>query len=305
MFESTQIKVSVVMITYGHEKFIREAVESIISQKCNFEIELIIGNDASPDNTDEIIKNILKVNPNSYKIKYFNHKKNIGFMENHIFVLKQVKGDYIAICEGDDYWIDDLKLQKQFDFLEINQDYGMVFHDCKMLYEETNELKDSGVVENIENREYSRLEIFEKWIIPTGSVFFRTNQLNEDLYKIYRNKRALFGDTYTNLFVSRNKKIYGFKNKMSVYRIHKGGLTSANINAINKHTNFITHWKFILDCFGNQFFNEKMKFRFSETYFNLARLYYAKKNIIFLKYFIMSFYYHKRTFFTLLSKKIQ
>ena len=305
MIKCAQIKVSVVMITYGHQKFIRQAIESIISQKCNFEMELIIGNDASPDNTDSIIKSILTENPNSHRIKYFNHKKNIGFMENHIFVLNQAKGKYIAICEGDDYWTDSQKLQKQYDFLEKNLDFGMVFHDCKMFYQETNELKNSGVVESIENREYSRLEIFEKWIIPTGSVFFRTDQINEDLYKIYRNKKALFGDTYTNLFVSKNKKIYGFKDKMSVYRIHKGGLTSANTDPITKYTNFLIHWKFIFDCFGNDFFTEKMKFRFSETHFNLARMYYQNKKIIFIKHFGLSFYYNKNTFIKLVQKKLK
>lgn len=304
MLESAQIKVSVVMITYGHEKFIRDAIESIISQTCNFEIELIIGNDASPDNTDSVIKSILEGNPNAYKIKYFNHEKNIGFMENHIFVLKQVKGDYIAICEGDDYWTDKQKLQKQFDFLETNLDFGMVFHDCKMFYQETNELKDKGIVGKIENREYSRLEIFEKWIIPTGSVFFRANLINDDLYRIYRNKKALFGDTYTNLFVSKNAKIYGFKDKMSVYRIHSGGLTSAKTDLIKKYADFLIHWKFIIDCFGNEFFTEKMKSRFSETYFNLARLYYFKNNLIFIKYFILSFHYNRVIFLKLLSKKI-
>jgi glycosyltransferase involved in cell wall biosynthesis len=305
MIENTQIKVSVVMITYGHEKFIREAVESILSQICNFEIELIIGNDASPDNTDSVINNILKENPNAHKISYFKHEKNIGFMENHIFVLQQVKGNYIAICEGDDYWIDRQKLQKQFDFLEANPDFGMVFHDCKMLYEETNELKDMGIVANIEDREYSRLEIFEKWTIPTGSVFFRANLINEELYIIYRNKKALFGDTYTNLFVSKNKKIYGFKDKMSVYRIHHGGLTSVKTDLIKKYANFLIHWKFIIDCFGKEFFTEKMKTRFSESYFNLARLYYFKNNLIFIKFFILSFHYNRVIFFKLLSKKIK
>lgn len=304
MIQKNQIMVSVVMITYGHEKYIRQAIESVLMQECNFEFELIIGNDQSPDNTDKVIQEILVNNPNSNKIKYFNHKQNIGFMENHIFVLNQVKGKYIAICEGDDYWTDKQKLQKQFDFLENNSDFGMVFHDCKMYFEETDELKNSGIVEKIDDREYSRLEILEKWIIPTGSVFFKSNLINEQLYKIYRNKKALFGDTYTNLFVSRNSKIYGFSDKMSVYRIHKGGLTSAKTDLIKKLSDFLIHWKFIIDCFGSEFFTQKMKVRFSETYFNLARLNYVKKNILFFKYFFLSFYHNKNSFFKLLSKKI-
>lgn len=297
------IQVSVVMITYGHDKFIKQAVESILEQECTFNFELIIGNDASPDNTDIVIKEILNSNPLANKVKYFNHEKNIGFMENHIFVLQKAKGKYIAICEGDDYWTDRKKLQKQFDFLEQNHDFSLVFHDCNMFYQDKNELGSNGIVENIDNREYSRLEIFEKWIIPTGSVFFRTNSINEKLYQIYRDKRALFGDTYTNLFISKSGKIFGLKDKMSVYRIHQGGLTSSHKNEIEKQKKFIIHWKFIIECFGNSFLSKKIKERFSEAYFNLARLSFVKKDIVFLKYMLLSLKYNKNVFLKLSRKK--
>lgn len=304
MITTNDIQVSIVMITYGHEKFIKQAIESILEQNCTFNFELIIGNDASPDNTDIVIKEILNSNPLASKIKYFNHEKNIGFMENHIFVLKKARGKYIAICEGDDYWTDSEKLQKQFNFLEQNPNFSLVFHDCTMFYEDKNEFGTNGIVEKIENREYSRLEIFEKWIIPTGSVFFKACSINENLYKIYRDKRALFGDTYTNLFISKTGKIFGLKEKMSVYRIHSGGLTSSYKNEIQKHKNFIIHWKFIIECFGDSFLSNKIKDRFSETYYNLARLSFVKKDIVFLKYMLLSLKYSKNVFLKLSRKKI-
>lgn len=301
--KTDEVMVSVVMITYGHEKFIKQAIESVLEQECNFEYELIIGNDASPDNTDIVLQEIILNNPKSHKIKYYKHEKNIGFMENHIFVLKKAKGKYIAICEGDDYWINNKKLQIQFDFLEQNNDYNLVFHDCNMFLNEKNELKSNGIVNNIENREYTRLEVFEKWIIPTGSVFFRSNAINEELYNIYRDKRALFGDTYTNLFISKSGKIYGINEKMSVYRIHTGGLTSSYTNEVEKLKKFIIHWKFIIECFGDSFFSTKIKKRFSEAYFNLARISYLKKEIVFLKYLTLSLKYDNKSFLKLLSKK--
>lgn len=303
MNNSTEVKVSVVMITYGHEKFIKQAIESILEQDCTFNFELIIGNDASPDNTDIVIKEILNSSPAANKVRYFNHEKNIGFMENHIFVLQKAKGKYIAICEGDDYWTDPKKLQKQFDFLEQNHDFSLVFHDCNMFYQDKNELGSNGIVDNINNREYTRLEIFEKWIIPTGSVFFRTSSINEKLYTIYRDKRALFGDTYTNLFISKSGKIFGLKDKMSVYRIHQGGLTNSHKDEIEKQKKFIIHWKFIIECFGDSFLSKKIKERFSEAYYNLARLSFVKKDIVFLKYMLLSLKYNKNVFLKLSRKK--
>ena len=113
------------MITYGHEKYIVQAVESIMMQQCEFDFELIISNDHSPDSTDYVIKKIIDEHPNSYKIKYHLQKNNIGMIPNFIFALNQAKSRYIALCDGDDYWTDPLKLQKQVDFLEANEDYSI------------------------------------------------------------------------------------------------------------------------------------------------------------------------------------
>ncbi len=115
--------VSVAMITYGHENYIRQAIEGVLMQECNFEVELILCNDCSPDKTNDIIQDILKSNAKSDRIKYFNHKKNIGMMPNFIFSLQKCSGKYIALCDGDDYWTDPFKLQKQVDFLENNPDF--------------------------------------------------------------------------------------------------------------------------------------------------------------------------------------
>ena len=119
------ITVSVVMITYNHEKFIKEALESIFSQKTNFHYELIISNDCSTDNTDEVIKKIIDKNENGSLINYTNHHKNKGMIPNFLWSIQQAKGKYIALCEGDDYWVDPYKLQKQVDFLEANPDYSI------------------------------------------------------------------------------------------------------------------------------------------------------------------------------------
>lgn len=106
------IKASVIMITYGHEKFIEQAINEVLMQEGDFEVELIIANDCSPDQTDAIIRNILENHPRASSIKYINHDKNLGIMPNFLFAMKEYNDKYIALCDGDDYWSDPLNLQK-------------------------------------------------------------------------------------------------------------------------------------------------------------------------------------------------
>ncbi len=119
--------VSVVMITYGHEQFIKQAIEGVLMQQCDFEVELIIANDCSPDNTNRVVNQLIENHPNSNRIKYTKHHSNKGMMLNFIWALQQAKGQYIALCDGDDYWTDPLKLKKQVDFLEENSKYNIVW----------------------------------------------------------------------------------------------------------------------------------------------------------------------------------
>ena len=117
-----QVNVSVVMISYNHEDFIEEALLSILEQECNFNFEIIISDDNSKDATKEHIERIINTHPRGNLIRFFSQNPNLGMMKNFGFVLQEAKGDYIAICEGDDYWTDSKKLQKQYDVLEGNSD---------------------------------------------------------------------------------------------------------------------------------------------------------------------------------------
>ncbi len=164
--------ISIIMVTYGHEKYIREAIEGILMQRGDFNFELIIANDASPDATHQIVSEILKNHTNSDKICYIEQEKNIGMMPNFIFALQQAQGDYIALCDGDDYWTDPYKLQKQVDFLEANPDYVLSFHKVKIL-KPNGDLEEDFITNVPEN-----YEIQETWAglgnyIHTPSEVFR------------------------------------------------------------------------------------------------------------------------------------
>ena len=125
---NTEPQVSVCMLTYNHEKYIAQAIESVLMQKTDFDYELVIGEDCSVDKTREIVKKFQLKCPNIIKPIY--HERNVGASRNCFeFVLPACKGKYIALLEGDDYWIDSLKLQKQIDVFEANSHIAL----CVML----------------------------------------------------------------------------------------------------------------------------------------------------------------------------
>lgn len=119
--------VSVKVITYNHAEYISKCLDGILMQKTNFPFEIVIGEDCSTDGTREIVFDYAKKYPDTIRI--ITSDENVGMMKNSRRVFLAAKGKYIAFCEGDDYWIDPLKLQKQVDFLEANPDYGMVHTD--------------------------------------------------------------------------------------------------------------------------------------------------------------------------------
>jgi glycosyltransferase involved in cell wall biosynthesis len=116
---------SVVMITYNHEQHITEAIESILAQNFESPLELIISNDRSPDNTDSIIRNLIKTHPKGELIHYTLQPENLGVSQNFFWALSQAKGKYVALCEGDDSWTDPNKLQRQVSFLDAHPSYGL------------------------------------------------------------------------------------------------------------------------------------------------------------------------------------
>jgi glycosyltransferase involved in cell wall biosynthesis len=128
-------KVSVVTITYGHEKYITETLDGVLMQEYPGEIEFIIVNDNSPDKSDEIIQQYFteKALPENFIIKYTKHEDNKGMMANFIWALEKATGKYISLCEGDDYWIDSYKLQKQVCFIEKNKNCVLSFTGAKTL----------------------------------------------------------------------------------------------------------------------------------------------------------------------------
>jgi glycosyltransferase involved in cell wall biosynthesis len=283
------ITVSVIIITYNHENFIQEAIESVLSQKTNFIIELIIGEDNSTDKTRSICKEYADRFPEI--IRLLDSKKNLGMIKNFIRTITSGQGKYLAICEGDDYWTDTLKLQKQVDFLEANPEYVVCFHRAKV----KNEIAEHQTWEYPEfsqDRSFSLKEFIQYNPFPTASALFIKDYVKSipgwfiDLP---------FGDMglYILLLFKSGLKARYLNYEMSVYRIHKGSIHSS-LTLQQQHLVFEKHYTF-LTIIKKNLFNKEFEFEISSSI-----KYYLKKILehssirnfkFYLKYKIIYTYY--------------
>ena len=224
MDSNKNILVSISCITYNHAPYIRQCLDGFLMQKTSFKYEVLIHDDASTDGTEEIIREYEAKYPDIIKPLY--EKENqwvLGRRGSAEFNYPRAKGKYIALCEGDDYWIDPYKLQKQVDYMDQNPEYSMCFHNAIEHWEDG--LIADRVFSNVENRDYSAVEIYEKWTIPTASVVFRKKTVDSNRYKeVTANPKFIYGDIILFLTCSEFGKLKGFSDRMSVYRKHEGGI---------------------------------------------------------------------------------
>ncbi|MDP5200681.1 glycosyltransferase [Flavobacterium sp. DG2-3] len=227
-------KVSIFILTYNQEKFIGQTLESILSQKTNFEFQLVIGEDHSTDSTRIICEKYAKENP--IRIKLLPSLEcNIGLIKNYIRTIQECDGKYIAICDGDDYWIDDQKLQKQVDFLESNPDFSIIYTNIELLFKDGTR----KIWEPIISKKDTQFDdlVFANHI-PSVSVLFKNNQSHTEKLPSWILKYP-FGDWPTYLWTIRNGGCIHYLNEITaVYRIDAGISTemrrvNSNILKIN------------------------------------------------------------------------
>jgi glycosyltransferase involved in cell wall biosynthesis len=170
--------VSICITTYKHEKYIKQCLESVLAQEFSGEFEIIVCNDNSPDNTEMIINEIIASHPKGSKVKYFKNVPNLGYVKNTLFSFSKTSGKYIAILDGDDYWIDASKLQKQFDFLEKKPEFSGVGTDSMVIYEDSS--IPSHSFSNHSGQELTKESLTDLKICQTSTFFFRKNILRDD-----------------------------------------------------------------------------------------------------------------------------
>ncbi|KQS48649.1 MAG: glycosyl transferase [Flavobacteriaceae bacterium] len=239
------MKISVCMITYNHENYIREAIEGVLMQNIDCDMELIISNDCSTDTTDAVIKEIIQSHPKGSLIKYFFHEQNLGMMPNFIFALKQCSGEYVALCEGDDYWTDENKLQKQIAFLDNNKKYAGCFHNVLVINEMVSDFKPKPWRE-YDKHDFTQPDTFSRLaLFHTCSFVFRQRFLEFPTWfeKVKSGDMALFS------IISAKGKLRLIDGIMAVYRKNERGVTSGQ-KIIDYHKNRIRLMRFFKAHFG-------------------------------------------------------
>ncbi|WP_157947631.1 glycosyltransferase [Abditibacterium utsteinense] len=233
------------MITYNHEKFIEQAVASVIAQETSFDYEIVIGEDCSKDRTREILLDLQKTYPD--KIRLLLPPQNIGMHENFAQTLSACTGQYVAILEGDDYWTSTQKLQKQVDDLDNHPNCVICFHAVRIFHE------DRGHPDQIHPHTANRISTIEDLIvnnfIPTLSVMFRNGFI--DNLPQWLNTLPM-ADWPFNILNAQHGDILFINEVMADYRSHEGGVWSS-ISTAKKLQGIVKMHEVVNNHFKNKY----------------------------------------------------
>lgn len=285
--------VSICVVTYNHEKFIREALDSFLMQQTSFPVEIVIHDDASTDNTQQIIEEYHKQYPHILKplLQTENQRSISGGGMNPRFNYPRSRGKYIALCEGDDYWTDPLKLQKQFEFLEDNPDFVGCGHYTSTQYDfvpnsgEQHYVHAVNRANTLTKRDFMRVGSFH-----TSSFFFR----RETTLKA-PTKSVIFRDNPLKIFLLSYGHIKILPEVMSVYRRNKGGV-SENINVEKIYQAELKSIERLMGALDGFYWKGSyMKSHWRRYYLSNGKdLTFSKRLGLFFKFILPSFYVFPR-----------
>ncbi len=273
---------TVCLITYNHDQYVEQAIDSILMQKTNFDWKLVIADDCSKDNTREILKRYQQKYPE--KIHLILQEKNVGPATNFIELITYPNSKYIAYLEGDDYWIDEFKLQKQVDFLENNNEY--VIHSSAAQYIKNGLLTEETIGYENESKTFEITDFYRNNNLVSCTIMYR-NVLKEfpEFYK-----KLAFGDwfLYILLMHKTGGKSYRLNEIFSAYRIHN---TSSMAN-LTDETFYKKHFELVVSI--KKYLNLNLSNSLIINSINLYALQYfnqiVKKNIFkAIKVFILNF----------------
>ena len=282
--------VSICCITYNHEPYIEDALKGFLIQETDFPFEILIHDDASTDRTADIIR--------EYEAKYPRLIKPIYQVENQYsqgvkisakFNFPRSQGKYIALCEGDDYWVDKYKLKKQYKTLSENKKIDLVVHDASICDTNRATLQKNWSGNYFKNEIISVKKVFtvHGQFAPTASYFFR----NKNLELLSAFKEAPIGDLLIEIILGRNG-IYAMSDIMSAYRTNVSG--SWSINEFNKFESRVKYCNSMLITFERMRIlmpNEIVRlipYKEKAVYHDLAMTYSSVDKIYSIKYFLKS-----------------
>ena len=284
---SENIAVSIICNTYNHENYIRDAIESFLMQKTNFKFEVLIHDDASTDKTPEIIREYETKYPEIIKPVYQKENQySQGIRYASLYQYPRVKGKYIAFCEGDDYWTDSYKLQKQYDALEKNPQVDICAHTADVVEAETKK-KISQIKSSNEDKIFTTEEVIlgGGGFVATNSLMYRSELSTLELPPF---RQFLSLDYTLQIHGSLRGGMLYLKDNMSAYRkCAKGSWTSRMGKQPDKykaHCEKVEKMMTILDEFTNGIYHETIEKRIRLSNFELLDHFDENKKMLAKEY---------------------
>ncbi len=267
------MKLTVSITAYNHEKFISQALDSVLMQETDFSFEILIGEDDSEDNTREIVKEYQKQHPDKIRL-FLNDRDKVIHINgrptgrwNFVNNIKNAKGEYIALLEGDDFWTDPFKLQKQIDFLKDNKECTICFHNVEIFYEDENRAPWNYCLPN--QKKISSLEdLLERNFLSTCSVVFDNGLFDKFPSWFYE---TAMGDWPLHILNSQHGKIGYLADVMAKHRINSNSYWSS-------HRQDQTLYKSsLVDAY--QHFNKHLCYRYDHTIKSKLSKYYHELSL--------------------------
>jgi glycosyltransferase involved in cell wall biosynthesis len=265
------IKLSIAVLTYKHETYVREALDGIFMQKTDFDFEIVIADDCSPDNTQKIIEEYIERFPN-VNIRTIFQPTNVGMWQNLKALLNALSGEYFAFVEGDDYWTDADKLQQQIDFLEANPDFVCCFHAATVI-------KDPKSKNILSFKRYPQNPVAETTtildLLKDGNYVPSASMVQRNVFKgnfpDYIFDKRSYPDTMLHFLQASKGKYRYIDKEMSVYRINVGGITENKTKVMN----FVAMEFMLLfsDEFSDAKWNKEHRAALQKYYYGLLESY--------------------------------
>lgn len=252
---NSNILVSISCITYNQAPYIKQCLDGLLMQVCDFNFEVLIHDDASTDETQSIIKKYEARYPDIIK-PYFQKEnqwsKGVRGI-NAKYNFSRAKGKYIALCDGDDYWTDPLKLQKQVNFMEENENYVACGCYADIIRQGKLVISEKPLID----KSYNQLDLIGKHPFPTLTTLFRNIDLKE-----FSEYKIIVGDIELFMYLSQYGNFKKLPFKGGVYRIHPGGVNSGNAHYANKTKNTLAKLKFnkAFKLYPNKLYKVRLKY---------------------------------------------
>lgn len=266
-------KVSVSIITYNHRAYIAQAIESVLKQQVNFDYEVIIGDDCSTDGTREILQAYQQQYPDLIQLVLHPKRyEGVPGRLNNITNLYACRGEYVALLDGDDYWISEDKLQTQVDFLDQHPDYALTFHDAKVVSDENAfpAYNHSDEFDFLKAKDsFTHQDVAERWFMQTSSIVYRNELLEEFpdwFWQVYS------ADYILQLLVTQYGKVRYFHKLKSVRRKNQASFSAIYNRSLKDNLRRIEEMKILRKHFTHVRSSPSNKRRLAKFYYRHAFL---------------------------------